>query len=83
MSIQPLFSWLNSLYLQNPILCYAIAGAIIVLVLWKPVKVLKFIVLVLVLALIVYASLYLTKAIDFSIATKKTEMNRTIEELDK
>lgn len=83
MSFQPLFSWLNGLYIQNPIFCYAIAGTILVLALWKPVKVMKFIGLVLVLGLIVYASLYLTKAIDFSTATKKTEMNRTINELNK
>ena len=83
MDFQPILNWFNNIYLQYPILCYVIGGAILVLVLWKPLKVLKFFLLMLVLALIVYACLYLTKAIDFGIATKETEMNRTLKELGK
>lgn len=83
MDFQPIFNWLNNVYLQYPILCYAVGGAILVLVLWKPRKVFKGIFLMLVLALILYACLYLTKAIDFGIATKETEMNRTLKEIEK
>lgn len=83
MDFQTLLNWLNNIYLQYPILCYAIGGAILIFALWKPLKVLKFILLMLVLALIVYAGLYFTKAIDFGIATKETEMNRTLKEIGK
>ena len=54
MDFQPLIDWCRSYYAQYPIFCYVLAGVILLLLLWKPTKVLKTLVLILVLVVILY-----------------------------
>ena len=77
MNFQPLFDWAYNFYLQYPIFCYVIGGGMLLLVLWKPLKVFKGILLMLVLATIVYLCFCMTNSINIGIGVKEKAIHRT------
>ncbi len=83
MNFQPLFNWAYSFYLQYSIFCYVIGGVVLLLVFWKPLKVLKSILLMLVLALILYLCFIMTQSVDFSIGVKEKAIHRTEKAIEK
>jgi len=51
-----LINWLTDLYYQYPLFCYLLGAVLLLLLIWKPAKLLKFAFLVLVLLGILYVA---------------------------
>ena len=83
MDFQPLFDWTYNFYLQYPTFCYVIGGGMLLLALWKPLKVLKGILLLLLLALILYLCFFMIKSINFSMDVKEKAIHRTEKAIEK
>jgi len=79
MDFQPLFDWTYTFYIQYPIFCYLLAGVLVLLTLWKPVKVLKASCLILVLAGILYICFSLIGSMNAGVNIKEKAINRTEE----
>ncbi len=65
MDFQLFIDWTNSFYQQYPLFCYVAGGALLLLSLWKPRKVLRSLLLALVLMVILYISFWLIDSINF------------------
>jgi len=65
MDFQLFIDWVNSFYQQYPLFCYVAGGALLLLSLWKPRKVLRSLLLALVLMVILYISFWLIDSINF------------------
>ncbi len=83
MDIQQLLDSASSFYHRYPIFCYVAGALIILVVLWKPRKALKNLLLLLVLGLILYIGLTLVSSVDFGIAVKDKAIHRTEKEIEK
>ena len=65
MDFELLIDWANSFYQQYPIFCYVLGGALLLMALWKPRKVLRSLLLALILVALLYFSFWLIDSINF------------------
>ncbi len=65
MDFQLFIDWANSFYQQYPLFCYVAGGALLLLSLWKPRKVLRSLLLALILVALLYISFWLIDSINF------------------
>jgi hypothetical protein len=77
MDLEHLFDWGYTFYVQYPVFCYVAGGILLLLVLWKPFKVLKSAFLVLVLVAIVYIAFYLIDSMNVGLDVKDKAVHRT------
>lgn len=77
MDFAPIFDWAINFYSQYPQFCYIVGGILLVLVLWKPAKVLKNALLLLVLLLVVYVAFYMVDSMNFGKKIKEEAIHRT------
>lgn len=77
MDFQPLFDWIYTYYVNYPIFFYVLGGALLLLILWKPAKVLKTTFLILVLVVIVYICFYLIGSMNVGMNVKDKAIHRT------
>lgn len=77
MDFQPLIDWGYSFYAQYPLFSYVLAAVLLLLILWKPAKVLKAAILLLVLSLILYVCFYLIGSMNVGMDVKEKAIHRT------
>lgn len=77
MDLQQLSDWGYTFYVQYPAFCYVAGGIFLLLVLWKPFKVLKSAFLVLVLAAVVSIAFYLLDSMNVGLEVKGKAVHRT------
>ncbi|WP_303720178.1 hypothetical protein [Malonomonas rubra] len=77
MDFQPLLDWVYTYYVQYPTFFYVVVGVLLLLILWKPAKVLKTTFLVLVLIFIVYICFYLIGSMNVGMNVKEKAIHRT------
>ena len=77
MDFQPLLDWCFNFYAQYPIFCYVLAGVLLLLALWKPVKVIKTALLVLVLIVILYICITIVNSMMGGMQSKEKAVHRT------
>ena len=75
--MQSLIDKLFMFYEHNSLFCMVAGAALVLLILWKPAKMLKRIALVVVLALIVYTAISLVDSANFGSNLKKSGIERT------
>jgi len=77
MGIQTLIDWAHTFFVQYSVFCYVLGGIILLLILWKPAKVLKTTFLILILLIILYACFYLLGIMNLGIDVKDKAIYRT------
>lgn len=77
MNLHPLFDWCFNFYAQYPIFCYVLAGVLLLLALWKPAKVIKTTLLILVLIVILYVCFNIVNSMMGSMQSKEKAVHRT------
>lgn len=78
-----MIEWGLNFYSRSPEFCYVVAGILLVLLLWKPLKVLKTALLLSILAAIIAISFYLIDSMDVGRKIKKDAIHRTEKALEK
>ena len=77
MDFSQISDWAITFYRQYPEFCSVVAAILLLLILWKPFKVLKNVLLLLVLAVIVYAAFYLIGSMNVGMDIKNKAIHRT------
>jgi hypothetical protein len=77
MDFKQVFAWMRDFYANYPIFCYMAAGILLVLLLWKPVKVLKTALLVFILLVVFSGIFYLIDSMKTGIRIEKQGMQQT------
>lgn len=77
MDFHPLFDWCFNFYAQYPIFCYVLVGALLLLILWKPAKVIKTALLILVLIVILYVCINIVNSMMGGMQIKDKAIHRT------
>ncbi len=75
--MQNLIDQLFMFYHDNSVFCMVAGGILVVLLLWKPVKVLKGIILLIILAAVLYVAIRLVDSVNFGSSLKKSGIERT------
>lgn len=71
MDLDQVVDWGVNFYLHYPVFCYVLAGLLLVLILWKPAKVLKMAFLILILLAILYVAFFLIKSMNVGVQVKE------------
>jgi len=71
MDLHQVIDWGFDFYLRYPIFCYVVAGVLLVLILWKPAKVLKTAFLLLILLALLYAAFFLINSMNIGVQVKE------------
>ena len=77
MDFQPLIDGVHNIYAQYPLYCYLAAGALFLLTVWKPAKMLKRALLLLVLLVVVYICFFLIDSMFSGVDVKQKAIHRT------
>lgn len=83
MDLQPLLTWGHDLYTEYPLYFYLIAGALLLLTLWKPAKMLKRALLLLVLLAVLYVCFFLIDSMRTGVDVKQKAAHRTEDMIEK
>ncbi len=79
MMLDNLLAWAGDFYARYPIFCYVAGGVLLLLVLWKPAKILKNIFLLLVLLAVIYFAVQVFGSLETGIKLKDKGTKRTEE----
>jgi len=82
MDIDLLVDWGFDFYAHNQIFCLVAGGVLLILVLWKPLKVLKTAFLVLILLAILYAAFFLIDSMKVGVQVKEHGVQRMEKSLE-
>ena len=79
MDLNPLIDWTVDYYARYPIFCYAAGGILLLLTLWKPIKVLKNAFLLLILLTLLYFGSQLIGSLEVGMKASDKAAKRTEE----
>ena len=82
MDFSVLIDWAQDLYASYPIFCYALGAVLLLLLLWKPARVLKIIFLAAVLMALIYGLVLLTDTITSGVKVKEGGLQKTQKALE-
>ena len=83
MDFQPVIDWVQHLYARYPAPSYVIAGVLLLVLIWKPFKVLKKVFLLLIMAGILYVCFYLLDSMTAGMDSKDKAIHRTEKAIEK
>ena len=82
MDFQQILDWGYTFYAQYPIFCYILLGVVVLLTLWKPAKVLKTSLLLLVLLVVLYICFFLIGSLNVGMDAKNRAAHKTEKALE-
>ncbi len=82
MDFHSLIAWAQSLYASYPLYCYLAAGALLLLTLWKPAKMLKNAFLLLILLAVLYVCFFLIDSMKTGVDVKEKAAHRTESQIE-
>ena len=82
MNFNWIFDWGGDIYARYPIFCYVAAAVLFILLIWKPAKVLKTALLVLILLAILSAAFFLIQSTNVGVQVKEQGLQKMEKSLE-
>lgn len=82
MDVGLLWDWVGSLYERYPLFSYVAAVLFVLLLIWKPVKVLKNFLVILVFLTLLYLALNLVESMNFGVKVKEQGIRNSEKGID-